>query len=66
MSLVAFLAFFKYVFIMSYTPGPANLFSLNVGMHYGFKSFLKTYLGLVSGFSWFVWSVQLFRMGLFC
>lgn len=49
MSLAVFLAFLQYVFIYSYTPGPANFFSLKVGSQYGYRHFLKVYPGLFCG-----------------
>lgn len=49
MSLAIFLAFLQYVFIYSYTPGPANFFSLKVGSQYGYRHFLKVYPGLFCG-----------------
>ena len=50
MPIGVFLLFLQYCFIMSYTPGPANLFAMNVGMRYGMKRFLKVYCGLFSAF----------------
>lgn len=50
MPIGVFLVFLQYCFIVSYTPGPANLFSMNVGMHYGMKRFWKVYFGLFSAF----------------
>lgn len=50
MSLSIFLSFLMYAFVISYTPGPANLLALNVSSQYGFKSYLKVLTGLYSGF----------------
>lgn len=49
MSFTIFLAFLQYVLIYSYTPGPANFFSLRVGSQYGYRHFLKVYPGLFCG-----------------
>lgn len=50
MSATAFLSFMKYVLLVSYTPGPSNIYSLNTSIRYGFKRFLKVYSGLITGF----------------
>ena len=49
MSISIFLSFLEYVFIYSYTPGPANFFSLKVASQYGYRYFLKAYPGLFCG-----------------
>lgn len=49
MSIAIFLSFLEYVFIYSYTPGPANFFSLKVASQYGYRYFLKVYPGLFCG-----------------
>ncbi|MGL5255490.1 MAG: LysE family translocator [Proteocatella sp.] len=51
MSFVVFLGFLQYFLLMSYTPGPANLYSMNVGMQYGMKTFYKVYAGLFTAFT---------------
>lgn len=51
MPLTVFLSFAQYFFVVAYTPGPANLFAMNVSMRYGFKKFLKVYIGLYTAFS---------------
>lgn len=51
MSNFAIFSLFKYMFVVSYTPGPANLFSLNTSMHYGYKQFLRVYVGLFTAFA---------------
>ena len=50
MSVPAFLSFMKYVLLVSYTPGPSNIYSLNTSIRYGFKQFIKVYIGLITGF----------------
>lgn len=49
MSGAILLSFLEYLVIYSYTPGPANFFSLKVGSQYGYKHFLKVYPGLFCG-----------------
>ena len=41
---------FKIAFLVSYTPGPANIYSFTLSLRYGFKRFLKVYTGLFTGF----------------
>ena len=50
MSLDVFLGFLPYFFIVSYTPGPANLYSMDLGMKYGMKTYFKVYAGLFSAY----------------
>lgn len=45
------LTFIPYVFIMTFTPGPANIFSLSTSSKYGFRVFLKALAGLFTGFT---------------
>lgn len=50
MPLEVVLGFLPYFFIVSYTPGPANLYSMNLGMKYGLKTYFKVYAGLFSAY----------------
>ena len=50
MSLDVFLGFLPYFFIVSYTPGPANLYSMDLGMKFGMKTYFKVYAGLFSAY----------------
>lgn len=50
MPFTVFLSFLQYVFLVSYTPGPANIYSFTLSLRYGFKRFLKVYTGLFTGF----------------
>lgn len=50
MPFTVLLSFLQYVFLVSYTPGPANIYSFTLSLRYGFKRFLKVYTGLYTGF----------------
>lgn len=43
-------AFFSYVFVTTYTPGPNNIMSMRNGNHYGYRGSLGFLLGITAGF----------------
>lgn len=47
------------VFVVGYTPGPANLYALACALRDGRRAALRTWWGLFAGFSVALWSVAL-------
>lgn len=43
-------AFMTFVFITTFTPGPNNISSASMGMHYGYRRSLSYMLGIFTGF----------------
>lgn len=39
------------ILIVGYSPGPANLFALTMAIHHGFKTSIKMWFGLLTGFT---------------